>query len=214
MWPQYLSYFCLSYGDIAIVGLDAAYFDSSPLYMDGGFGDPATAPYQYEFLKDVLKDHNQLVLLTHQTGMNTAGTGTLPAWTDLTKNLNRDEIAKIKLWYWGHIHLGIVYGEQSTLGKLGVGARCVGHSAIPIGKAWGLSTGDSIIDWIAETPVGGTAYGNRVRNGFALLTLQNGRITEAFYEEGNTTPVWPPTKIPIPWYRHLCASVCRLLKRN
>jgi hypothetical protein len=33
-------------------------------------------------------------------------------------------------------------------------------------------------------------WNKRVKNGFAVLTLQAGTISEAFYEQDNPVPVW------------------------
>ena len=184
-----LSYFALTRGDWAFVGLDAAYFDPSPLYMTGGLGSRGDDP-QYDFLSDIARRYANVVIFSHQTAMSMDGTQPLPLWQDVTSVL---PAGQIKYWYWGHIHLGIVYGGRSALGRAGVAARCAGHSAIPIGAAWGLTEGDGVIDWYAKTPVGAGAYPNRVRNGFALLTLTGDSVSEAFYDAGDArTPVWTP----------------------
>jgi hypothetical protein len=95
-------------------------------------------------------------------------------------------------WYWGHIHLGLVYGDQSAVSNASskgtIKARCVGHSAIPFGSPWGLSTGNNIIDFIADTAVTGSSL---VENGLAMLTLgSDGSIKEQFFNgvtPGDTT---------------------------
>ena len=101
---QGFSYFALSIGDVAVVGLDSAYYDPSSLYMDGGLGDPKNAPEQYEFLQAVAKDHKQLVLLSHHTAVNTAGTEAMPLWRDVTSVVSPKQIHS---WVWGHVHLGL-----------------------------------------------------------------------------------------------------------
>lgn len=181
------SYFALSCGDLAIVGLDAAYFDPSSMYMDGGLGTPAQDP-QYAFLQAVAAAHRQLVLLTHQTAMSMDGRQLLPLWTDVSGAI---DASKIALWYWGHIHAGIAYDSGSAIGAQGVRAGCCGHGAIPMGAAWGLQQQSQGVAWIADQPVGGAAYANRVRNGFALLTVgSNGTVSEAFYNAGGSQPAW------------------------
>jgi len=181
-----LSYFALTRGDWAFVGLDAAYFDPSSLYMDGGLGAPGADP-QYAFLEAIDREFKNVVLFSHQTAMSTDGSTPMQLWSDVTSVLAPE---KIRLWYWGHIHLGLVYGAGSALGAKGVRARCAGHSAIPIGDAWGLK-GAAGIEWLAHTPVGPPAYPNRVRNGFALLTVSDSGVDEAFYDAGDATrPAW------------------------
>ena len=182
------SYFALTRGDWAFVGIDAAYFDPSTLYMVGGLGDAAQDP-QYAFLKDIAARFKNVVLFSHQTAMSTDGTSPLQLWHDVTSVVPP---AQIKYWYWGHIHLGLVYGARSALGSLGVKARCAGHSAIPIGAPWGLCAGaDQPIEWLAQEKLTKTPYANRVRNGFALLTVGANGVAEAFYDAGSITPAWP-----------------------
>lgn len=186
------SFFALSLGDYAVVGLDSAYFDPSPMYIRGALGNraDAMADEQYRFLEKTAKNHKHVILMSHHTGMTPDGVGTMPMWNDVAKVV---DTKKIHSWIWGHIHAGIAYGSGSLLGRQGIRAYCVGHSAIPIGAPWGMQTGNSVVDWVAQTPVGGTAYSNRVRNGFAMLTIDQEDASVAFYDEGSRVPVWPPT---------------------
>jgi hypothetical protein len=177
------SYFSLKFGDWIIVGLDAAYHDPSSLYMQGSLGDPAKFPHQYAFLKETVAGAKKVMLLSHQTAMSTDGKTALQLWLDVKDIVSPD------YWYWGHIHLGIVYSDSSCLGGENVKARCVGHSAVPFGDAWGLED-DDCVSWYANTPIGTPETENLNRNGFALLTLgSDGSIEEAFYETGNSDPV-------------------------
>ena len=185
------SYFALEFDPWVLVGFDAAYHDTSILYMQGGIGTEKTIPGdpQLEFLSKLAKQYagKQIILFSHQTGMSTDGktftnedTGELlyPLLSQLqATGLTPD------YWYWGHVHLGLVYGDQSVVTKATKGmtkARCVGHSAVPFGNPWGLSVGGNIIDYIANTPIPGT---NMAMNGLAMLTLtQDGGITEEFFD--------------------------------
>lgn len=180
------SYFALSCGDLAIVGLDAAYFDPSSMYMDGGLG-PMDKDPQYAFLQEVAANHRQLILLTHQTALSMDGGTLLPLWSDVSGAI---DASKIALWYWGHIHAGIAYDTSSAIGKFGVRAACCGHGAIPMGDPWGLQRHSTGVAWYAHTPVGGQAPANRVRNGFAMLTVSSDGVEEAFYNAGDLKPVW------------------------
>ena len=180
------SYFALTHGGSAIVGLDAAYFDPSSMYMEGGLGEASEDP-QYAFLQQILSGRTDIILLTHQTAMSMNGRSTLQLWDDVTSVIPAE---RIKLWYWGHTHMGIAYNDASALGQQGVRAGCSGHGAIPMGVPWGLQQDGQGVDWYSQTPVGGSAYPNRVKNGFAMLTLGASGWSEAFYEAGSTTPVW------------------------
>lgn len=184
------SYFALTFGDWVIAGLDSAYYDPSSLYMKGGLGESSDP--QYGFLDKVKGWGSKRILLSHHTGIKTKGTKPMPLWSQVTGKFMPD------YWYWGHVHLGIVYGDGSYAGAQGVKARCLGHSAIPFGQPWGLeNTASSIIEWYSQTPLDGAEDLSalpkkryRAKNGFAVLTLTKSDITEAIYDAGNTTPVW------------------------
>jgi hypothetical protein len=181
-----LSYFALTGGSRAIVGLDSAYFDSSPMRMNGGLGSVSRDP-QIDFLRDLAATHDKLILLTHHNPMATDGSKASGKLWQQIKALTRP--GQVQVWYWGHVHLGILYAKTSLLGKAGIRAGCSGHGAIPIGDAWGLNAKPGI-SWRSCKLVGGAAPANRVKNGFALLTLtQDGGITEEFYDADNPIAV-------------------------
>jgi len=185
------SYFALEFGNWVLVGFDAAYNDTSALYMQGGIGTEATLPNdpQLAFLKDVARQYanKQIILFSHQTGMSTDGTTINDATSGeplfpLLSQLQATGLTP-DYWYWGHIHLGIAYGDQSAVTTTTDGktkARCIGHSAIPIGAPWGLNVDGNVIDFIADTPIPETAL---VLNGLAMITLTtDGGITEQFFD--------------------------------
>lgn len=184
------SYFALTFGDWVIAGLDSAYCDPSFFCMKGGLGKPGDP--QYGFLDKVKGWGSKRILLSHHTGVDTGGTKAMPLWDQITEPSFPD------YWYWGHIHLGIVYGDGSHSGKQGIKARCVGHSAVPFGQPWGLEEEDSsIIEWYSHTPLDAAVDTEalpkkryRAKNGFAVLTLGQSDIQEAIYDAGNTKPVW------------------------
>ena len=195
------SYFALEFGSWVLVGLDAAYHDTSSLYMQGGIGTIDELPKhpQLTFLTDIAKQYGdkKIILLSHQTGMSTDGTT-----TDDYPLLSQIQATGLKpdYWYWGHIHLGLVYGMKSAVTTASGGtikARCVGHSAVPFGTPWGLKTGGEVIDFIADDPVAGSPL---AKNGLAMLTLTNdGKITEQFFNGvpvgsgEKPSPVWTGT---------------------
>ncbi len=180
------SYFALTSPALTIVGLDTAYFDDSAMYMEGGLGSPEEDP-QYEFLR-AAAHRGQLILLTHQRPMSVDGARPARLWEQVALVVPPKKIA---LWYCGHTHLGIAYASTSSLG--GVRAGCTGHGAVPMGFPRSLC-GNSNIAWFAHEPVDGA--GNRIRNGFAMLTLSdNGDILEEFYDADSTTPVFSRTKL-------------------
>ena len=112
------------------------------------------------------------------------------------------------LWYWGHLHNGIVYDnmfDAKTRRRFVTKGRCCGHAAIPFGNGWGLEDGHgnnlgNILYHArsADTALPGTTgpdpVNPRVRNGYALVTLRaDGGFTESFYEVDTPQPVWTTT---------------------
>ncbi len=202
------TYFALAYKNWLIGGIDSAYYSDSVTYLKGGMGTPAQDP-QYDFLQSFAahaKTNNMTTLLmSHHNPITTFADGLFGSlWDDVTGTgtLTPD------YWYWGHIHLAAVYKNDAPiwnqLNLVGqVKARCVGHSAIPVATPWGFSeTGNaSAAEWWAATPKSASAaqqaqkpplveFAERIKNGFAMLTLSDGGILEEMYDQGSTTPTW------------------------
>lgn len=195
------SYFAITFSDWIIIGLDSAYdidFPTNttiPFLLEGRITDAT----QLAFLSDGVQldlTGKTVIVLTHHTAMDTAGTATNQLWDDVTvalaANPTFDSSKKgPDYWYWGHVHNGIVYSSGSAVGGI-TNARCVGHGAIPFGKAYGISTAQT--DYFAQTPYPNPTLQqqNRVLNGFSTLTLDatKSTLSEAFYEMNNTVPVW------------------------
>jgi len=186
------SFFALEFDPWVLIGIDAAYHDPSFLYMQGGIGSENSLGNdpQLQFLKQVAAQYpgKKIIVFSHQTGMSTDGTAIEEdgkVQYPLLSQLQQNGITP-DYWYWGHVHMGLVYGKQSAITRATGGrtlARCVGHSAIPIGKPWGLSVGNDVIDYIAQTKLQNS---HLVLNGLALLTLRNdGTIKEQFYDCAN-----------------------------
>lgn len=179
------SYFVLQNDDWAILGLDAAYYSQSTLYMEGNLYEGSNTS-QLDFVQGLDLSGKRVIALTHQTGMDYSGTTPSSLWTnDMKTALGGNDP---DFWYWGHIHNGIVYTDNSAAGTMV--ARCVGHGAIPFGSAWGLAGSDKVA-YYPTTP--NSAGSIRVRNGFAMLTLLGSTLKESFYEQGVDTPMWTAT---------------------
>lgn len=172
------SYFSITYGNWVIVGLDTAY-NATKEYMQGRITDAFQPAFLHQF-----KGKN-VIILSHHNPIDTLGQVLNSLWTDVTgpKALNGSPA----MWYWGHIHNGIVY-NNTAVSKTTL-ARCLGNGAIPIGKAQWLE-GQSTIDYFTQTPLGDTDPNNalRVKNGFAILTIENGVVSESWYDQdGNNS---------------------------
>ncbi|MBL4615063.1 MAG: metallophosphoesterase [Magnetovibrio sp.] len=190
-------YFALNFGQWVIIGLDSAYFDPSTLYMDGALGN-STNTQQQEFVQS-LGDLSQkkVLVMTHHNPMSFDGKtissnkkAGIGLWDGMTELLGKQPDA----WYWGHLHLGVAYNENSILGATGTTCRCVGHGAIPYGNAYGMDTNN--VDYYAHTPLKDGS--KQVQNSFAMLTLNvDGTLSETFYEVtevGGYTKAWESPK--------------------
>lgn len=178
------SYFALKYGGWTLLGLDSAYYDTTPMFMYGGIGGSSNTT-QADWIKTLKLDPAQTIVLTHHNGLNYDGTSdaaTANLWSEINTALGGDPAA----WYWGHVHNGVVYKTPTVTGSQTL-ARCVGHGAFPFGNAWGMDVPNPVLyDYYAHT-----AYpppSPLVYNGFALLTIcSDGNVTEEFFEQGNNT---------------------------
>lgn len=186
------SYFAIELEDWLILGLDTAYYDPSTLFMAGALTDSD----QLDFISGLNPKDKRVLVLSHHNGLVYDGTLNQPLWGQVCGALGKQP----EVWYWGHVHNGIVYSAQSAAGK--TLARCCGHGSLPFGAAYGLQTPEGgtlpAVSYYAHTPlpdpqVPPQKY--RVLNGFATLTLEKSKITERFYEQGNPKPVWESTTI-------------------
>jgi hypothetical protein len=185
------SYFAIQNDKWIIIGLDTAYYDKSPLFMNGALTDAN----QINFLKSLNTANKTVILLTHHNPTNIEGTGTaqgatqLPLWNQVISALGRAP----EYWYWGHVHNAMVYSNTSFPSQNGVKARCVGHGAIPFGVGWGLQNPDGTnkpsIEYFAHELLSSVydstnaQQAKRVLNGFAMLTIRSAEIEEQFFDQ-------------------------------
>jgi len=184
---QNTSYFAIQSDKWIIIALDTAYYDKSSLFMNGALTDDN----QINFIKSLNTTGKKVIVITHHNPTNVEGTVTapLPLWDQLVSALGRLP----DFWYWGHVHNGIVYSDQSFPGQNGVKARCAGHGAIPFGVAYGLQNADGTtvpsVEYFAHELLSSayektdTQQANRVLCGFAMLTLGPDSINEQFIDQ-------------------------------
>jgi len=196
-----MSYFAMTYGPWLVLGLDSAYYSDAlnglEMYMNGAIGTDALNQ-QILWLQQYRGHQGPIMVMTHHTACDTTGTTATALYEQVAAALGRPPT----LWYWGHVHNGIVYKQIDSSGTIPTKGRCCGHAAIPFGNAWGLQDGQGNnqpnIPYYAHTPdpalphtSGPNPANPRVRNGYALVTLHtDGGFTEAFYETGVSQPVW------------------------
>ncbi|MEO1167555.1 MAG: hypothetical protein AAFW97_02470 [Pseudomonadota bacterium] len=197
---QGLSYFALEYHDWLLLGLDSGYFSDQEnglkFYMDGAIGT-AIHQEQVEQIKAVCARHGRnkpIMVMTHHNPCDT-----FTAETNILFKQVSEAIGAVgpAVWYWGHVHNGIVYNQLSignSIPWVPTKGRCCGHAAIPFGDGWGLED-NSNIDYYAHTHDGQFPPDDpHVRNGYALVTLhKDGGFSEAFYEVSNGVPVYKKT---------------------
>lgn len=171
------SYFSLQNDHWLIVGLDTAYYaDEMNLYMDGALGDQQTA-----WLKQLAQGcSKRILLLSHHQGYSIDGTSKTALYDQVLNALGREP----DYWYWGHLHNVICYQPQ---GKLR--GRCVGHGAIPYGRA-SILDNQARVAWTETQSAGDDQYPDRILNGFVRLTLDGETLREEWIDE-NGNKRWP-----------------------
>ncbi|MEK6153932.1 metallophosphoesterase [Flavobacteriaceae bacterium 3-367] len=174
---QGTTYFSIAYGDWVVLGLDSAY-NATGMYMDGAINDPYQ-PGPDGFIARQAKG-KKVIVLTHHNPMDVQGRQTNTLWTDVvTHSLNGKHP---EVWYWGHIHNAVVYSDSAPSGA--TKARCLGHGGIPFGHAQWLVNAPHV-DYYANTPLEKPVPRNelRVKNGFAILEIKDGELTETWYDQ-------------------------------
>ncbi|HEV2419293.1 MAG TPA: metallophosphoesterase [Terriglobia bacterium] len=189
---NHTGYFALQYGGWTMIGLDTAYFSTTPMVMDGSIG--GVNGIQGQWMRSLNVSPGKVILLTHHNGLSDNGTVKQPLWAEINGALGGDPFA----WYWGHEHLGVVYTNPTKSNPPSATyCRCLGHGALPYGDASELH-GAQGVAWYAHTPQPSSVL---VYNGSALLTLKSAdgqltSITEEFYDLGSTTATWSKVLYP------------------
>ena len=174
------SYFSIELDDWIILGLDSAYYADNALCQDGVLSDDDSD--QIAFIQTLPLMKKRVIILTHHNALSLDGTKAQGLWTDVVTKLRKAP----DFWYWGHLHNGVVYSNKAASGV--TRTRCVGHGALPYGKASVLLQGDrpiQTVEYFSRTPLKEPAPGqeNRVQNGFALLTFSPKGLTEQFFNQ-------------------------------
>ncbi|MBX2828611.1 MAG: metallophosphoesterase [Flavobacteriaceae bacterium] len=190
------TYFSFEVGDWIIVGLDSAYYDESPLYMDGIIATSKGGQEQLELLKKAYNSGKQIMLCTHHNGIEVAKDGPTPNNPLWNQVLNTVAPHIPDVWYWGHVHNGVVYSEDLSIyeGKTSKNGnkprmRCCGHASIPFGNGSYLEPlmggNDPEVLYYSHTKMPNptsNVQDHRVLNGFAIVEINNSELTESFYE--------------------------------
>ena len=102
------SIFVILFGNWAILGLDSAY-NAKAIGLDQGL---LVDDAQINLLKSYGQSDHRIFLLTHHNGMNFTGTQTTRLWDQVVTALGRQP----DVWYWGHVHKGLVFSSLSAAG--------------------------------------------------------------------------------------------------
>lgn len=189
------SCFALQYGGWTILGLDSAFMASSTdAFMTGSIGGRNGT--QGQWIQRLNLNPANTIVLTHHNGFEPDCSALSPLWAEIHGALRGDPFA----WYWGHVHNGIVYNSPITIPAVPnqpglttkTFTRCLGHSALPYGRASSLN--GKPVAWCAGDAQ--PAPSKELFNGFAMLTLtvnsanQLNGITERFYDLSTSKAVW------------------------
>lgn len=189
---NHASYFALQYAGWTILGLDTAYFSTSPMVMDGSIDDGNGI--QSQWIQNLGLAPEKVIVMSHHNALSDDGSVKQPLWAEVNGALKGDPYA----WYWGHEHLGVVYTNPTKSSPPSATyCRCLGHGALPFGDASELH-GAPGVAYYAHTPQPSSVL---VYNGWALLTLASAdgkmtAITEALYDLGSSTPQWTKALYP------------------
>lgn len=165
---QGCSYFALENSDWLIIGLDTAYFAAADdLYLKGYLNRGQIAWLQS------LPKNKRVIVLSHHQGLELNGESHGSAYTQVVEGLGRAP----DYWYWGHLHNAVVYAAQQ-----GFHGRCVGHGAIPYGRARVLD-GNERVDWYETGFADDPDIPLRVKNGFVHVELDGADINEQLIGE-------------------------------
>jgi hypothetical protein len=178
------SFFALENDKWIIVGLDSAYYSSEAgMYLDGSLGNDGV---QVGFLKAQVEKGKNVIVLTHHNGLSDDGSATNTLWGQVMSAFPAN--AGPAVWYWGHVHAGVVYRNHDPQGR-NVACRCCGHGALPWGQAPVFNSPPKVL-WYEKRPADDRDIPQRVLNGFAVLYLDGPDIDEVFYDE-NGGAAWP-----------------------
>jgi len=186
------SYFLLQNAHWQVFGLDSAYASPDRSTFMQGCLDPT----QIAWLKKVRDPRRRSIVMTHHNPLSVYGKGTYGLWAQLEQGFKGRQP---DYWYWGHIHNGIVYkcAGRTPDARNATKARCIGHSAIPFGFAWGLTKPQTLlaaapgaqptafqpidtVEYFAHEQVPGSPY---IKNGYGILRLSGAGISEEIYDE-------------------------------
>ena len=171
------SFFALENKNWVVVALDSAYYSSEAgMYMDGSLGSDGV---QVGFLKAQVQKGKKVIVLTHHNGLTDDGSASNTLYDQVMSAFPIN--AGPALWYWGHVHAGVVYKNFDPQGR-NVPCRCCGHGALPWGEAPVFGNPDRVL-WYEKRPARDPDIPQRVLNGFSVLYLNGPNIEEVFYDE-------------------------------
>ena len=132
---QQASFFCLENDDWRVIALDTGYNSigrpiiENILRPTGRLEDALI-----EWLRDDVKpgargDHRGIVLLSHHQYYSAFDDWYLKPAQQLAEFIKRPVV-----WFWGHEHRMIVYGEHAFGGGVRAHGRCLGHGGMPVDR--------------------------------------------------------------------------------
>jgi len=175
-------FFCFENTHWVVVVLDTAYYSNSFLFQDGEINAD-----QEKLLQDCALKNKHILIFSHHNGYSVVPNAALNNFgKQVLECLNGLDSNKVVVWYYGHVHAGVVYKKNTDIGKK-VFMRLSGHGGIPWGNAKVFSK-DQRIAWFEQHEKGAPFKTDRVVNGWTFLTLGSNFFEEKFNkEDGNST---------------------------
>jgi hypothetical protein len=132
---QHASFFCLENEHWRVIALDTGYNSvgrpiiENILRPTGRLEDALVGWLRDDVALGSEGDHRGIVLLSHHQYYSAFDEWYLKPAQQLAEFIKRPV-----LWYWGHEHRMIVYGEHAFGGGIAAHGRCLGHGGMPVDR--------------------------------------------------------------------------------
>jgi hypothetical protein len=184
---QGLSYFALMNDHWAIIGLDSAYHARDFLFQHGFIDEEIQLRWLREVGHMARSGGKRIIVLSHHQPIDLRSEERSTVFQQPLFDQVVDALeGGPDYWYWGHVHAGIAFEPvQTSKGRI-VRGRCVGHGGVPYAPypaAAEFGGAQVKVAWVETEKAGDPEEERRALNGFLLMTLAQGQITEEFRDE-------------------------------
>jgi Calcineurin-like phosphoesterase len=190
---QKASYFCLENQHWRIIALDTGY-DSIGWPLVERFL-PTACPLhreQIDWLRTVVRprddDPRGIILLTHHQYYSA-----YDDWYPEPARQLAEFFSRPVLWFWGHEHRLVIYGEHGVRGGIRAFGRCIGHGGMPVELPPRVKHRACTVEFVDRRYYPNNENLKIGYNGFARLTLRGNRLTVEYVDLHGTvifTEAW------------------------